>query len=222
MTAADDVMAEALDRWLQHSVDALDRTEAQATQKNEAEARRLADVRERINEDLHMTEAELRRQEAQELRRKLDVMNAQMRDLTRPQKGGDPEEMEAIRTRADTAYCMHGERAPVPSMGETPLMFRRRTLDGLKKHSAKFCDTRLDGADHAMLNVIEPTIFADAVEAAGKKAQTGMLVAERYRDEAGRLCTKWHGDPMAWMQYFSSGAARGFIDRSSFTKRETA
>ncbi len=135
-----------------------------------------------------------------------DRIGAQLRDLQnrvnaiqRERNGFEIEEMRRVQARANSIMALHGERARDPSLGETPLHYRAALAQELAEHSASYKSANLRGYDAQSVAAAEDVIYNDAVQAARNtaKATPGLLVSERYRDESGRMITRWNGDPMA-------------------------
>jgi hypothetical protein len=151
--------------------------------------------------------------EADELRWKIRQLEQQTARATRPLTGLEAQELGDIQARFDHAGATLGERPSAPAIGESPLAYRRRLANDFAKHSPEFKNSRFDSAEAAMLDVIEPKILEHAREGGRGSAKPGMMIAERYDDGSGRKITKWHGDPMAWMQHFMTGAQVGHFLR---------
>lgn len=151
--------------------------------------------------------------EADELRWKIRHLEAQTARATRPLTGLEAQELADIQARFDHAGATLGERPSTPAIGETPLQYRRRLANDYAKHSPKFKDSRFDGVEASILNVVEPQILEHAREAGRNSAKPGQLIAERYDDGSGRTITKWHGDNMTWMQTFMTGGQVGHFVR---------
>ena len=103
-------------------------------------------------------------------------------------------ELEDAQSRADAAAAYMGERVSSPKLGETALEYRRRLLDALKQHSPQMKNSRFDSLDRAGLEVIEPVIYRDVVQAGKIRAKPGQLIAVKHRDAAGREITEHYGD----------------------------
>ncbi len=151
-----------------------------------------------------------------------DRIAAQLRDmqdqfarLQRERGGFEIEEMRRVQAHADSVMALHGKRARDPSLGETPLHYRAALAQELAAHSPSYKDAVLATYDAQSVHAAEDVIYNDAVQAARNAANgaPGLLVSERYRDESGRMITRWNGDPMAWMQHFMTGGAVGRVIR---------
>ena len=144
-------------------------------------------------------------------RAEIDRMKAELRRIQEPPGAADAEALEAAHVKADAIYCMHGERAPLPIAGESPLQFRRRMLNGIKQHSPRYRDEPVFGLGPVAIEAVERQVYQDAADASGDKP--GFLVAHKERDESGRTITKWYGDPACWMGHFTLPGAVGYIVR---------
>jgi hypothetical protein len=154
------------------------------------------------------------------LQRQLDRAEVEIAHLRgrRDMTGADAEALDAARVRADGIAAMHGERAVLPNLGEEPLAYRNRLLKQFTKHSKDFKGENLVVASEATLKVVEDRVYHDAAEAARQHGRAGILVPETITDESGRKITKYHGDPMAWLQFFHTGAQVGHVVRPDPTK----
>jgi hypothetical protein len=190
---------------------ATDRARKDRKDAETAEEKRALEKANEARDDAARKDAAGSNAEISDLKAQLAALTNSMREVTRQTSAADRDALAQAQSRFDSIAAMHGERADPPLPGESPLSYRKRNLDRFKKHSAKFKESRFDSADAAMLEPIEKIIIDDAVEAARKDASggAGLMFAENYHDDAGRKITKWHGDPMAWMQHFSTGGQIG-------------
>ncbi|MGH7058238.1 MAG: hypothetical protein ACREFZ_10235, partial [Acetobacteraceae bacterium] len=80
-------------------------------------------------------------------------------------------------------------------------------------HSPSCKNVRTESLGEAEIVPVEERAIADAVVAAKDPAnyKPGEMRAVRFRDEAGRLCTRYVGDSLAWRQHFMTGAQVGRI-----------
>jgi hypothetical protein len=155
-------------------------------------------------------------QENAALKERVAAMESFMRTMTAEVAPGERDALAATQSRADSAAAMFGEHAPPPYPGELSIDYRKRLLGRFKQHSERFKESRFDSLDSAMLSPIEDIVYADAVTAARHPAQAraGLLLAREHRDAAGRTITTYHGDSMAWLQHFMTGAQVGKIVRN--------
>lgn len=136
--------------------------------------------------------------------RELDALKAK---LPKPLSDADWHEMHAIQSRADSVYGAFGanNRAPRPMEGETPPNYRRRLMDGLKKHSPLWKDIDLYVAinDTALPN-IEQAIYNDAMQVARNPTLgEGELRMIERKLPSGHTSVEFAGRPSAWMQQFA-------------------
>ena len=76
-----------------------------------------------------------------------------------------------IQARADSAFNLHGKRAPAPMAGETQTAYRLRTLRDHQRFSPSYKAVNLAAiahADPAAFDVIEGQIFADSAAEANR------------------------------------------------------
>jgi hypothetical protein len=204
--ARKDAMEEGCDETV-----AADRARKDRKDAETADEARALEKANKAREDAARKDAAGANAEIADLKSQLAALTASMREVTRQTSAADRDALAQAQSKFDSVAAMHGERADPPLPGESPLAYRKRNLDRFKKHSAQFKDSRFDSLDTAMLEPIEKIIVDEAVEAARKDSTSGagLMFAEHYNDDAGRKITKWHGDPMAWMQHFMTGAQVG-------------
>ena len=154
-----------------------------------------------------------------QLRRRIGEVEARLDTVRRPCSPGEVAALAKLQSRADSIAAKFGERAPSPRAGESPEAYRVRTLRGLQRHAPAFADFDLGRADSVLLDVAEGRILAAAEQAARSGTETAApLVKVEERDAAGRLVTKFYGDPLAWMAPFMSGAAVCRVARPGFNR----
>lgn len=141
-------------------------------------------------------------------------VEARIANVTREISPAERDAMERAQARFDSVVAhTGGGRACAPLMGETALEYRLRLLRPLAAAHERFRKSHLGSLDSPSLAVIEDIVYHDAVEAA-KRVPDGQLRAVSERDAAGRLVTRFYGDPMAWMQRFAAPGAIGTINRN--------
>lgn len=87
--------------------------------------------------------------------------------IPKPLTDADYDTMADQQARADEVFNAHGERAPRPMDGETPLAYRRRLTKALQSHSPRWKGANLTAiADATTFDMIQEQVYADAVEAA--------------------------------------------------------
>ncbi len=139
------------------------------------------------------------------------ALEQQLRAIRDPSR--EEVEFEAIQARADSVAALHGDRAPNPILGETPLDYRKRLLARFQGFSPQFEKTRLHSFDAPTIEALEQRIYSDAQAAAYQSTQPGELRAVVSRDEAGRKITKFVGDVSEFLAPFMDHGQRIRINR---------
>ena len=147
-----------------------------------------------------------------------DRLRAQIRDLERrnaPMPAGMRDELSRIQARYDAVDREFGLGAPevvAPVPGETPLQYRQRRLAQITKYSPACKNVRADMLGEDSIGPIEERAIMDASAAARDPAsyKPGELRAIKFRDEAGRECTRWVGD---WHAAFGAFCSSGQVGR---------
>ncbi len=134
--------------------------------------------------------------------------------LTAPQPAAERDALATAQARADSVAAHFGGQVSAPILGETPLAYRKRVLLGFQRHSPRFKNTQLGPLDSPSLSLVEDHVYADAV-AAAKKPPPGVMREVSERDAAGRLISRFYGDPSAWMDTFMSSGVSARINRSA-------
>ncbi len=113
--------------------------------------------------------------------------------------------LREVQARADEAYRSHGTQAPPPVHGEALADYRRRLAAPMARYSTDWAAVPLHSvAAGAGLDVVERTIYADAVAAARspRDVAPGTLREIVSRDAAGRPATEFFGHPdVTWHPY---------------------
>lgn len=119
-------------------------------------------------------------------------------------------EFRTVQARVDSVAAQFGDSAPAPLMAETLPQYRRRLVEPYKQHSPAWSRADLSRCPDEVLDVAEKQILADARREAlaPTKVPAGTLVERQTRDQAGRLITKFYGDPGAWMDQFKMPGRR--------------
>lgn len=109
--------------------------------------------------------------------------------------------------RADTVYQMLGERAPLSIPGESPISYRRRLADGLRKYSPRWKEHAIhDSLTGASFDHIEKGIYDDALLYAKKPHEGegfGKLI-EVKRVENGKTYCEFFGDArITWAPFMT-------------------
>lgn len=114
------------------------------------------------------------------------------------------------RARADSIYqALTGQPASQPQPGESPIGYRKRMADGLRKYSTRMKDVAVDALSGEAFAVIEDHIYTDAQAAIRSDAiipagQLRAVVTHKH----GREQTEYVGDSTATWAPFSAGAYR--------------
>jgi hypothetical protein len=210
--------AESFDKWAkeeaaepEHKKDARkdgdDEAEEKEVAKTEGEEKEIVD-----REDSRKDSADMKA-----LRAKLERMAATVAKLTAEVPAGERDLLAAAQNRADGVAAMFGERAVVPTPGETALAYRKRLAGKLQGRTERFKNLRFDTMDEEAFSPIEDMVYNDAIAAARnpKEPAKGILVPIVTR-ENGREVTRFSGDIDAWMQFFKSpGQPGSFINPHS-------
>lgn len=141
-------------------------------------------------------------EELSELRRKY----AALETLVKPRPAVDEAVLADAQARADAVYTAFGKRAPAPLAGETVLAYRRRLLSEFKDRSTAWKDIDLRALPGEVLDVAEPQVYKDAMDAANSPHDIGGSAMRelRKRDSlTGREIIEFRGGrPMDWMEDF--------------------
>ncbi|HVY15942.1 MAG TPA: hypothetical protein VHB27_11995 [Rhodopila sp.] len=128
--------------------------------------------------------------------------------------GEDVAALDAAYSRADACAMQIGTTAPKPLPGDTPTQFKRHLIETFSPHSPRYKDKKFETLPSNLLDWGMEEVFNDAVHAARTApVQRGVLRQHKHKDEAGRTITTWTGDNLAWMQFFYTPGACGYIRR---------
>jgi hypothetical protein len=141
-----------------------------------------------------------------ELLERVARQDALIAELTRAAVPATPEvhaRMVSHQMRAEPIFQAFGDSngAPFFLNGESETDYRIRLLDPFKQYSSRYRDSDLSKiADAAVFESVESSIY-EAARASladrGRRFKLGVLNPQHIRDAAGRVITKWNGDPMA-------------------------
>lgn len=117
------------------------------------------------------------------------------------------------RARADGIYqALTGQPASQPMPGETPIAYRKRMADGLRKYSDRMKDVRVDALTGEAFAVIEDHIYTDAEAAIRSDAVIGPgELRAIVKNDRGRERTEYVGDASVTWAPFSAGAYIGAV-----------
>ncbi len=141
---------------------------------------------------------------------KIAEMESRISAVYREPSIADREAIAEARSRADTLYqAIENRPASVAIPGESPISYRKRLVDGLRKYSDRMKDVRIDALTGAAFEVVEDTIYADAQAAIRSDA---IIPANTLRpittNDRGHYRTDYVGDSSVWTEPFSAGAVR--------------
>jgi 8-oxo-dGTP pyrophosphatase MutT (NUDIX family) len=162
-------------------------------EEEEAEAKAKADAEAEEEE-----KADAARADSELQRRIADVERRLPKALT----DADYHAIAERQAKADTIYQAFGDRAPRPLDGEDLNLYRRRLTNGLKAHSTHWSGVNLAAIqDDAAFDVIEASVYADAMTAAHSPAEVepGSLREIVNADVTGRRISTFAGQPRDWM-----------------------
>ncbi len=140
---------------------------------------------------------------------KIAELEARLNAVYREPTIEDRNALAEVRNRADSVYqALTGQPASQPMPGETPISYRKRLADGLRKFSDSMKEVRLDSLSGPALDVIEERIYKDAMEALKAPAHipSGQLRAIT-RNDSGHQITEYVGDPKVAFADFAAGSS---------------
>ncbi|HUB48354.1 MAG TPA: hypothetical protein VMB73_25540 [Acetobacteraceae bacterium] len=149
----------------------------------------------------------------EDLRRQIETLQ---RRINAPMPESERAEIAAAMSRADAVERAWGRNdaavlGPVP--GESALDYRRRLVRQYQQYSPRWKGARVEAIGYDALGNVEADVYKDAAAAAQdpKNFRPGELRAIKFRDEAGRECTKWVGDWHAAFGQFCTPGQVGYI-----------
>ena len=141
---------------------------------------------------------------------KIAEMEKRLNDVYSEPTIEDRNAIAEVRSRADSIYqALTGQTASAPIPGESPIAYRKRLVDGLRKFSDRMKDVRVDSLTGEAFAVVEDRIYTDALAATRSEAivPAGTLRAIT-RNDNGHIRTDYIGDSAAWTAPFRAGAVR--------------
>jgi len=141
----------------------------------------------------------------------LNGLKAKMDSFCRTVTDEERNEISRHRARADSVLQMFGDSAHQPLSGESATEYRTRLLNTVKRRAPSYKEMDVSGLRADAFDLIEASIYADAEKHAKVEAnkQSDRLTARTYSDSAGRVCKEYFGNPLAWMNQFSSAPLSG-------------
>ncbi len=185
--------------------DAKDRKDA-AARKDEGDTDQDTDREDRARKDA--AQAVNNRQ----TQAKIAELERQLAAVYREPSIEDRNAIAEVRSRADSVYqAVLGRPVPEAIPGESPISYRKRLADGLRKFSPSYKDERLDSLSGNVFKTVEDQIYADAQVA----SRTPAVVPEWNlrsinRTELGHNVTEYIGDPRAAWAPFTAGSGGTF------------
>ncbi len=148
--------------------------------------------------------------ENRRLAAKIAEMESRLSAVYREPSIEDREALAEARSRADVLYqALENRPASSPIPGESPIAYRKRLVDGLRKYSDRMKDVRVDALTGEAFAVIEDRICTDAEKAIRSDA---IIPANTLRpitvNDRGHFRTDYVGDSSVWTEPFSAGAVR--------------
>jgi|SRR5581483_9721269 len=148
------------------------------------------------------------------LKADLDGTKKRLEEITAmiPKAVGDAVHFTMIecQARADEVFREFGERAPIPQNGETPMIYERRCVRALRKHSPTWAKVTDDAfgtafADDASFGVVRDQVYEQAIKTARDPSTVpvGQLREVVKRGDGGHTVREFHGSPRAWMDQFA-------------------
>jgi hypothetical protein len=128
----------------------------------------------------------------------LKALQAEIAALKRQPTMDDANAIATAYHRYDSIYQMLGERVPQHMPGESPIAYRRRLADGLRKHTKTWKEHVLhDAVTGPAFDMLEQSIIDEALAEAKNPTRTdanaGRLI-ERTTVQNGKTRTEFYGD----------------------------
>ena len=184
-----------LDKVLAHLAGLSGGMEELKTRMNSFEGKAKADAAAKKDEE---TEEE-KRARLSEDRDRADSASRKSRADSLVQHRADDAALAGIQGKADSAFGLHGKRAPMPLEGETPLRYRVRMANELKRFSPALEGIDLGAialADAAGFEVLEGRVYADSAKAAERPEgpeDGGLIMRERRNPDTGGPVREFFG-----------------------------
>ncbi len=185
------------ERWAKEREDRKDR-------KDEGDTDRDTDREDRARRDAQVLS------ENRKMAAKIAEMESRIKAVYSEPSIEDRQAIAEVRSRADSLYqALTGQPASMPIPGESPIAYRKRMADGLRRYSDRMKDVRVDSLTGEAFAVIEDRIYTDAQAAIRSDAivPAGTL-RPITRNDSGHIRTDYIGDSSAWTEPFQAGAIR--------------
>ena len=188
------------ERWAKERDDRKDRKD----RKDEGDTDEDTDREDRARRDAQMMS------ENRKMAAKIAEMESRIKAVYSEPSIEDRQAIAEVRSRADSLYqALTGQPASMPIPGESPISYRKRMADGLRRYSDRMKDVRVDSLTGEAFAVIEDRIYTDAQAAIKSDAivPAGTL-RPITRNDSGHFRTDYIGDSSAWTEPFQAGAIR--------------
>lgn len=195
---------EAKEKDVKKAEDEKKEVEAKKDRKDEGDTDKDTDREDRARRDAQVMA------ENRKLAAKIAEMESRMQAIYKEPSIEDRQAIAEVRSRADSIYqALTGQPASMPIPGESPISYRKRMADGLRRFSDRMKDVRVDALTGEAFAVVEDRIYADAQAATRSDAivPAGTLRPIVSKDD-GHTRTDYIGDSSAWTAPFRAGAVR--------------
>ncbi len=194
---------ESEEAWDKRKADA--RKDETAEEKKEREEReKLAEIEDKKKKDAAAATETVNANvdELQDARRadskRLEALEAEIARLKKQPTMDDANAIATAYHRYDSIYQMLGERVPQHMPGESPIAYRRRLADGLRKHTRTWKEQVIhDAVAGPAFDIIEQNVIDEALAEAKHPTRTdanaGRLI-ERTTTQNGKTRTEFYGD----------------------------
>jgi hypothetical protein len=130
--------------------------------------------------------------------KRIEELAAEIAALKKQPTMDDANAIATAYHRYDSIYQMLGERVPQHMPGESPIAYRRRLADGLRKHTKTWKEHVLhDAVTGPAFDMLEDSIINEALAEAKNPTRTdanaGRLI-ERTTEQNGKTRTEFYGD----------------------------
>lgn len=207
---------EEIPAWADKFMDAVTKRLDAMEKKDEKPPTEAADRKDEGDTDKDTDREDRARRDAQviaenrKLAAKIAEMESRMQAIYKEPSIEDRQAIAEVRSRADSIYqALTGQPASMPIPGESPISYRKRMADGLRRFSDRMKDVRVDALTGEAFAVVEDRIYADAQAATRSDAivPAGTLRPIVSKDD-GHTRTDYIGDSSAWTAPFRAGAVR--------------
>ena len=217
--AVEKAAQEKADRKKRHDAERMDGESEEAWDKRKADARKDETAEEKKEREEREKAAEIEDKKKKDAAAATETVNANVEEL-QDSRRADSKRLEALEAeiarlkkqptmddanaiatayhRYDSIYQMLGERVPQHMPGESPIAYRRRLADGLRKHTRQWKEHVIhDAVAGPAFDMIEQSIVDEALAEAKNPTRTdanaGRLI-ERTTTQNGKTRTEFYGD----------------------------